>query len=63
MGKIVATYAVKVTIRERDGLTEAERADESKPPTIAEIEELVVNQLDGWDDYLTASATAERTDI
>lgn len=64
MGKIVATYHVKVTLREPDASADqpADAALEApaEPPTIATVEEGVgaLFSIGG----LVANATAERTD-
>lgn len=63
MGKIVATYLVKVTLRERQGNLAPSADDKAEPPTIAQIEQLIADDLDSWNDHLSATATAERTDI
>lgn len=62
-GKIVATYLARVTVREREGELAPPEGDKSPPPTIAEIEHLINEAVDGWDDFLTSNTTAERTDI
>jgi hypothetical protein len=64
MGKIVATYHVKVTLREpdeSDGPAAVKAVEQpAQPPTIATVEEGVAAlfSIGG----LVANATAERTD-
>lgn len=62
MGKIVATYHVKVTLREPDGLPD-EGSEVEAPPTVAEIEGRVMAGIAEKLGELTVNATAERTDI
>jgi len=64
MGKVVATYNVKVTLREPDDLEEGKSVD---PLTIEEIEltvaAAVAENASGNGVLAEATATAERTDI
>lgn len=61
MGKIVATYHIKVTLREPDEDGGEPSTEPTPPPTIATVEEGVAAlfSIGG----LEANATAERTDI
>lgn len=63
MGKVVATYNVKVTLREPDGLPETTSAQE--PPTISRVEQFVSDAFLDMvgDDLHVSTVTAERTDI
>jgi hypothetical protein len=63
MGKLVATYLVKVAVREDDDLGDVDGAVDPNPPTIAEIESTIAAAVTDREAYLTATATAERTDI
>jgi len=63
MGKIVATYLVKVTLHEKDGAGPDEVIP--KPPTIGEIEAQIGQKLYDELDYFTTDeigVSAERTD-
>lgn len=68
MGKIVATYLVRVTLREPDGLEE----QPGPPPTVTQLEQGILELLElrvcdlapqlgsqQWDVHVTA----ERTDL
>lgn len=60
MGKIVATYLVKVTLREPDDLPEDAVVEE--PFTNDEIVAMVKNGIAEKLGELTVNATSERTD-
>lgn len=55
MDPIVATYAIKVTLRSEDG--------DVKPPTNEAIAEIVGAAIEAAHPELQANATSERTDI
>ena len=59
MDKIVATYTVKITLREQPLPDEQEPGH---PPTLGLIEEWITRAIEDWT-LFTANATAERTDI
>lgn len=58
MDKIVATYTVKITLREQPLPDEQEPGD---PPTLALLEGWIERTIEDWT-LFTANATAERTD-
>lgn len=58
MNPIVATYLVKITLRESDDSL----VDISKEPTLVEIEGIIEEALAANTEW-AANATAERTDI
>ena len=60
MGKIVATYLVKVTVREPDGQPEGESLE---APTNVAIEDVVRIALEEEFSPVAVNATSERTDI
>lgn len=61
MGKVIASYLVKVTVREPDGLKAGDQVEE--PITNDQLEDEIRRDLTarhaGWD----VSASSERTDI
>jgi hypothetical protein len=59
VGKIVATYLAKITLREPDDLLEGEKVDPA--PTITELTTVIENALETSQANLP-SVTAERTD-
>lgn len=68
MGKVVATYLVRVTLREPDGLEE----QLGPPPTVTQLEQGILELLDErrvWDlapqlgSQWDVHVTAERTDL
>lgn len=64
MGKIVASYLIKVTLREKDAPAPGEGVPE--PPTIAEIEGAIGQLLYDQLAYFTTTeigVSAERTDV
>jgi hypothetical protein len=58
VGKIIATYMAKITLRESDSKPSARIPP--PPPTIAEIEALIVDAV--GTDIVDVNVTAERTD-
>lgn len=73
MGKIVATYLVKVTLREEDPVGIEAPADGSavelvseataKPPTVESLGTFIGDSIAALLPGLTANASAERTDV
>lgn len=68
MGKVVATYLVRVTLREPDGLEE----QLGPPPTVTQLEQGILELLEVPGDWGVATnlagdfevhVTAERTDL
>jgi hypothetical protein len=59
VGKIVATYLAKITLREHDDLLEGEEVQPA--PTITELTTVIENALETSQANLP-SVTAERTD-
>jgi hypothetical protein len=65
MSKIVASYLVKVTLREREDEGQAVRLDVPQPPTNEEVERLTKQALYDALPYfgdLQIGVTSERTD-
>lgn len=60
MGKIVATYLVKVTVREPD---DAPPDAEISGPTVESLETRIKDMIERDADSLFAHVSAERTDI
>ena len=62
MGKVLASYFIKVVVRETDGAAEGES---TAPPTIQWIETITREALDNDNPkgLVTFRVTAERTDI
>lgn len=56
---IIATYTIKLTLREAAG--EPTVTPEKPDPTVAAVEQLVVDAARQWP-WLEATASAERTD-
>jgi hypothetical protein len=60
MGKVVATYLVKITVREPD---DAPPDAEISGPTVESLEARIKDAIENSTDSLFAHVSAERTDI
>ena len=56
-GKVVASYLVRVTLRQRPG-----SQAEATVPTVADVERRLGQSVASWDNELTAHVSAERVD-
>lgn len=59
-GKVIASYLVRIVLREPDALDEGDTPDD--PPTIAVLEDKLLEAILDGDFNGSATVTAERTD-
>lgn len=62
MSKVVASYLVRVTLRELDAEGEPLEGDETRAPTLDALTAAITRGLEG-DFPVEVNVTAERTDI